>query len=83
MMVPIIRTTLGHVCKLHHGLAQRHAPRRHLAHDLLLSADDYGKLAKVLRALGEPELAGRADEQAKEVRQALPKGPKKLGKNGP
>jgi serine/threonine protein kinase len=49
-------------------------------------ADDYAKLAKILRGLGQPELAARAEEQAKEVRQALPKGPgspKKLGKSGP
>jgi serine/threonine protein kinase len=36
-------------------------------------ADDYGKLAKVLHAVGNPELAAQAEQQAKELRQSLPK----------
>jgi tetratricopeptide (TPR) repeat protein/tRNA A-37 threonylcarbamoyl transferase component Bud32 len=37
-------------------------------------ADNYGRLAKTLNALGERELASDADRQAREIRQALPKG---------
>jgi serine/threonine protein kinase len=40
-------------------------------------ADNYGKLAKTLRELQEPELAAQAEQQAREIRQTFPKGDKK------
>jgi serine/threonine protein kinase/tetratricopeptide (TPR) repeat protein len=38
-------------------------------------ANNYTKLARTLRELHEPELAAQADQQAREIRLSLPKGP--------